>query len=76
MTDNVGRLSGWVRFFNDDKGYGFIAPVQGGHDVFVHRSDLPTGIEKLLMDQRVSFVIGNSDRNKGTGKKAIQVRIE
>ncbi|WVT77686.1 cold-shock protein (plasmid) [Sinorhizobium chiapasense] len=48
---------GTVKFFNQDKGYGFIAPENGGTDVFVQVSAIDGG--SLLRDgQRVSYEIG------------------
>jgi CspA family cold shock protein len=68
---------GVVKFFTDEKGYGFITPVAGGKDVYVHRNDLLDGVRQLATDQKVSFVIGESDRKvKGDGKKAMQVKVE
>lgn len=57
---------GTVKFFNQDKGYGFIAPENGGTDVFVHVSAVDGG--SLLRDgQRVSYEIGQ-DRRTGKSK--------
>ena len=47
---------GTVKFFNGGKGYGFIAPDDGGDDVFVHVSEVQRGGMQLLTEgQRVSF---------------------
>jgi len=47
---------GIVKFFNADKGYGFIAPDGGGPDVFVHISGLErSGLQSLAEGDRVSF---------------------
>jgi CspA family cold shock protein len=70
------RILGIVKFYNEDKGFGFIIPDDGGSDVFVHRSGLPVGTDCLETDQHVSFVISESDRKKGDGKKATDVRLE
>lgn len=69
------RVSGVVKFYNEDKGYGFITPQGGGKDIFVHRGDL-NGANKLEQDQKVSYVVGDSDRKKGDGKKATLVKVE
>ena len=46
---------GTVKFFNHDKGYGFIVPEGGGQDAFVHVSELRrSGIESLEEGQRLS----------------------
>jgi CspA family cold shock protein len=71
------RVLGSVKFFNDEKGYGFITPDGGGKDVFVHRSGLANEMRALAETQRVSFEIVKSDRaGKGDGTKAINVRLE
>ena len=70
------RVSGKVKFFAPDKGYGFIAPDDGSKDLFVHKSDLPSGVDSLITEQRVSFVVADSDRKgKGDGKKAAKVQV-
>ena len=48
--------TGTVKWFNADKGFGFIAPDEGGKDVFVHITALrEAGLESLQDDQKVSF---------------------
>jgi CspA family cold shock protein len=48
--------TGTVKWFNADKGYGFIAPEDGGKDVFVHvRSLQRSGLESLEENQKVTF---------------------
>jgi cold shock protein len=48
--------TGIVKFFNVDKGFGFIAPDGGGNDVFVHVSELErSGMRTLKEGQKVSF---------------------
>ncbi len=47
---------GTVKFFNSDKGFGFIAPEGGGADVFVHISEIErSGMSTLAEGQKVSF---------------------
>jgi len=57
--------TGKVKFFNNDKGFGFITPDEGGADVFVHVSALQYGA--LKEGQNVSFDIGQ-DRKTGKSK--------
>jgi CspA family cold shock protein len=47
--------SGRVRFFDADKGFGFIAKDDGGDEVYVHASALPAGVPTLKKGQHVEF---------------------
>ena len=56
---------GTVKFFNSDKGYGFIAPDDGGNDSFVHISAVErSGMGTLQKDQRVNYEIETDRRGK------------
>ncbi|SCW87675.1 cold-shock DNA-binding protein family [Sphingobium faniae] len=56
---------GTVKFFNSDKGYGFIAPEDGGSDSFVHISAVErAGMATLQKDQRLSYEIETDRRGK------------
>ncbi len=58
---------GTVKFFNADKGYGFIAPDGGGEDSFVHISAVQAaGMDTLNKDQRLTYEV-ETGRN---GKKS------
>jgi CspA family cold shock protein len=58
---------GTVKFFNADKGYGFIAPDGGGEDSFVHISAVQAaGMQTLNKEQRLSYEV-ETGRN---GKKS------
>jgi CspA family cold shock protein len=49
---------GTVKFFNTEKGYGFIAPDGGGEDSFVHISAVQAaGMQSLDKDQRLSYEV-------------------
>ncbi len=56
---------GVVKFFNEQKGYGFIQPEDGGNDAFVHISAVErAGMRTLLRDQRVSYELETDERGK------------
>lgn len=56
---------GTVKFFNTDKGFGFIAPESGGGDAFVHISAVErAGMSTLNKDQRVSYELETDSRGK------------
>lgn len=53
-------ITGTVKWFNDDKGFGFITPADGSKDVFVHFSAIQSDSFKSLAEgQHVSFTIEN-----------------
>ena len=57
--------TGTVKFFNENKGYGFIAPDGGGNDAFVHISALErSGMRSLRENQRVSYDLQEDRRGK------------
>ena len=65
---------GTVKFFNESKGYGFIAPDGGGNDAFVHISDIESaGMRTLRENQRVSYDLKQDTRGKmsATNLKAV-----
>lgn len=54
---------GIVKWFNDDKGFGFIMPELGGKDLFAHYSEIRgDGHKSLSENQRVSFVAGQGQK--------------
>ena len=58
-------ITGKVKFFDAQKGYGFIAPEDGGKDAFVHISALErAGLTGLSPDQRVSYELETDQRGK------------
>lgn len=57
--------SGTVKFFNADKGYGFIAPNDGGEDSFVHITAVQAaGMDTLNQNQRLSYEIETGRNGK------------
>ena len=66
--------SGTVKFFNVSKGFGFIAPEDGGPDVFVHVSAVErSGLRELNEGDRVSFEV-EEDRRSGK-LAAVELRV-
>jgi CspA family cold shock protein len=63
---------GTVKWFNGDKGYGFITPDEGGKDLFVHFRNIEgTGFKQLEEGQRVEFETTQGQK----GPQAEQVRV-
>lgn len=64
--------TGTVKWFNDSKGYGFIAPQDGGADLFVHASALEqSGLRSLAEGQAVSFDVEEGRK----GLQATRIRL-
>lgn len=62
-------MTGTVKFYNDQKGFGFIAPDGGGNDVFVHATALErAGMHSLREGQKVSF---DTAPDRKSGKPAV-----
>ena len=60
---------GTVKFYNEQKGFGFIQPEDGGKDVFVHATALErAGVSRLVEGQKVSFDTALDSRS---GKTAV-----
>ena len=60
-------ITGTVKFFNADKGYGFIQPEDGTSDAFVHISAVEAaGMRTLDRDQRVSYDLEEDRRGRAS----------
>ena len=60
--------SGKVKWFNDQKGFGFITPDEEGNDLFVHFSDIKAdGFRSLSEGQAVTFEIADSEKGPKAG---------
>jgi cold shock protein len=64
---------GTVKWFNAEKGFGFIAQDDGGNDVFVHHSEIEaSGLRSLDEGQRVQFEIREGNKGQqATGVRAV-----
>jgi CspA family cold shock protein len=59
--------SGTVKWFNAQKGYGFIQPDDGSKDVFVHISDVQkSGLQGLNEGQKISYDVEQGERGKSS----------
>jgi CspA family cold shock protein len=68
------RINGTVKFFNQARGFGFIAPDNGEKDVFVHSSALAhAGVSGLNEGDKVTFEV--EDDTRGRGKQAARVEL-
>ena len=64
-------ITGTVKFYNDQRGYGFIQPEDGQKDVFVHATALErAGIHGLQEGQKVKF---DTETDQRSGKLAVSV---
>jgi len=67
--------TGIVKWFNPEKGFGFIVPDDGGKDLFAHYSEIrSTGFKSLEENQRVSFEVGQGA--KGPSAKNIEIATD
>ncbi len=66
--------TGTVKFFNANKGFGFIRPEGGGGDVFVHARDVTaSGVPELAEGMRIGFEVTMDPRNGKT--RATKLRL-
>lgn len=54
--------SGRVKWFDAEKGFGFVSRDDGGKDVFVHRDALPEGVEELVKGQKIEYSVIDTRR--------------
>ena len=72
MEMNMTTQTGTVKWFNEGKGFGFIAPDDGGKDLFAHFSEIQgSGFKTLAEAQRVEFEVTQGPK----GPQADAVRL-
>jgi CspA family cold shock protein len=69
---DMARETGIVKWFNGDKGYGFITPDTGGKDLFAHFKEIQgSGFKTLQENQRVEFEVTQGQK----GPQASSIRV-
>jgi len=69
VTKDIAMTTGTVKFYNDQRGFGFIQPEDGGKDVFVHATALErAGMRGLVDGQKVAF---DTAEDRRSGKIAV-----
>ena len=71
MGNSVSKKQGTIKFFNMQKGFGFIVPDEGGKDLFVHANNVEGDVNSLREGQRVAYVEGPGRK----GPEATQVDL-
>lgn len=71
LTEGEAMQQGVVKWFNDQKGYGFISPDDGGKDLFVHHTSIQMdGFKTLAEGEKVEYEVQQGQR----GPSAANVR--
>jgi CspA family cold shock protein len=65
----VNKQKGTIKFFNTQKGFGFITPDNGGKEIFVHASNIIGDAKSIREGQKVEFIEGQGRK----GPEATQV---
>ena len=68
--NQVAKSKGTVKFFNTQKGFGFITPESGGKELFVHVNNLAGGTQSLSEGQEVEYV--EEEGRKGPEAKEVE----
>lgn len=68
----MSKSTGTIKFFNSQKGFGFITPDNGGKELFVHVSNIEGDVHSLQEGQKVRFLEGQG--RKGPEAKEVEVQ--
>ena len=63
-TPTTPRLAGVVATWNDDRGFGFIKPADGGRDIFLHFTAVPRGAARPYEGQHLTYELERDDKGK------------
>lgn len=66
------RLSGTLRSWNDDRGFGFIAPTHGGAEIFVHLTAFPRDGTRPTIGEKLSYELGRGKNRKPQAMKVVR----
>jgi cold shock CspA family protein len=69
------RLPGILRSWNDERGFGFIAPTHGGAELFVHISALPRDGSRPVAGESVTYELGRGENGKPQAMKVIREAV-
>lgn len=72
--NNIMRIDGTLKSWNDERGFGFIEPTQGGQEIFVHIKAFEVRTERPQVGQRLSFEIEVNPDGKKRAKLVQQIR--
>lgn len=76
LTTTTMRFEGVIKSWNDERGFGFIEPEQGGQEIFVHVKALSRGAGRPQVGQRVSFSVELGPQGKKRAQGVEVVRRE
>jgi cold shock CspA family protein len=69
------RLPGTLRSWNDDRGFGFIAPTHGGAELFVHVSEFPRDGSRPTVGEKLSYELGRGRDGKPQAVKVVRLAV-
>jgi len=70
------RHTGTLRTWHDDRGFGFIAPTQGGREVFVHRSAFGSQGARPVVNERLSYELVTDDRGRPRAQQVQRLALQ